>query len=154
MAETLAAIPTRAKNYATELMDSEAFDKYWPLMAQELDTVAHIWDRYYTKEYLYRAGMAGEFQTWAVGPPNEIHLVVFTKIAHYPAATILQAFLAFGNDVEGCLPSLVATLEKAVNDTGCDFCDVIGRPGWEKLLPGFKRTSVVLSKSFQHFRVQ
>lgn len=154
MAQTLATTELLTRHYRTELMDAEAFDKYWPQMARELDTVSHIWNRYYTKEYLYSAGMVGEFQTWAVGPPSEIRLVVFTKIAIYPASRILQVFLAFGNDVERCLPSLVATLEKAVNDTGCDFCDVIGRPGWEKLLPGFKKECVVLSRSFEHFMVQ
>jgi hypothetical protein len=140
--------------YQTELMTPEAFEKYWPFISSELDRVPHIWNRYYTKEYLFAAAMIGDFQVWGTGPKNQIRLVVFTRITVYPAARILQVTLAFGNDLERCLPSLVATLEKASYNAECSRCDIIGREGWLKFLPGFERTASLLSKVLEPMRIQ
>lgn len=143
------------KEYQTELMTTEAFEKYWPHISAELDRVPHIWDRYYTKEYIYTASIGTPgFDVWAVGPKDKIELVVFTKTLVYPAAVVFQVCLAIGNNVIKCLPNLIATLEYYANEAGCDRCEISGRPGWEKLLPGFKRESVTLSRPLQHFKVQ
>lgn len=140
--------------YQTEHMTNEVFELYWPHISQELDRVPHIWQRYFTKEYLYQAPLAGQFDVWGVGPDSQIRLIVYTRILDCPASRILQLTLALGNDVEACLPSLTATLEKLANDAGCQYCEIVGRLGWERLLPGFKRTEVVLTRSLEHFKVQ
>lgn len=140
--------------YQTELMTGDVFDKYWPYISAELDKVPHIWERHYTKEYIYEGALSGEFGVWGIGPRHQIRLVVFTKILDCPAARILQITLALGNDLEGCLPNLTATLEKLAKEMNCQYCEIIGREGWQKLLPEFKKTGIVLSRKLEHFKVQ
>jgi hypothetical protein len=140
--------------YKTELMTTETIERYWPFIERELDTVPHIWNMWFTKEALYLGALNGEFSVWGVGPSDQIRLVVFTRIIEYTVGRCLQVFLAFGGDMRNCLPALEGALEQLANKTGCMRCEVIGRPGWEKLLPNFKRTSVVLMRELEPFKVQ
>lgn len=140
--------------YTTELMDQEAFEKYWPYISKELDTVPHIWERWYTKESIYQMSLAGEFRVWGVGPLSQVRFVLFTQFIQYNASRTLQLTIGLGNDIENCLPSLIATLEKIANDTGCQYCEIIGRRGWKKLVPDFEEVAVLLVRKLEHFRVQ
>lgn len=142
------------EDYKTELMNVEAIDRYWPLIDKELDRVPQMWQPYYTKEFLREAALSGYFNVWGVGPSEEIHLVVFTRILEYPGAKVLRVFFAFGNHLAECLPSLTGALEKLANNTECDFCEIAGRIGWEKKVPGFKRSGVTLLRPLKQFRVQ
>jgi len=135
-------------------MDIETFQKYWPYISSELDSVPHIWRRYHTKDSICMMVMSGDTQVWGVGPKNQIRLIVFTRVLTYPASKVFQVWLAFGGDVEKCLPNLIASLERAAIDAGCQSTDIIGRPGWEKFIPGFKRQEVILSKSLDYGRMQ
>lgn len=137
----------------TELLSKEKFELYWPSISQELDTIPHVWEKWFTKESLYVDTLAGLFHVWAAGTPTSIHVVLFTKVLDYPAGRVLQLVLAFGNNIKACIPSITATLEKIANDFECRYCEIYGREGWERLLPGFKRTAVVLTKEIQPFRV-
>lgn len=140
--------------YSTVIFTPEVFDRHWPSISKELDRVPHIWDKWFTKEYIRAASLANEFSVWAVGPPECHRLIVFTKIVVYPAERVLQACFAIGNDLERCLPSLMAALESFANLAECSRCDIVGRPGWERMLPGFHRTGVVMSRDLKPFRVQ
>lgn len=140
--------------YCTELMTAEVYERYWPFIDEQLNTVPHIWAPYFTKEFLRYAVLNEDCFVWGVGTQDEMRLVVYGRVIQFPAARVLQMFLALGNDLDNCLPSLVGALEKLANVTGCEFCEVIGRPGWERKLPDFERSAVVLRKSLEHFRVQ
>lgn len=140
--------------YTTELITEDAFDRYWPLIDRELDRVPHIWKPWYTKEGLRLGALNNEFRIWGVGPHHEVHFVVFTRILQYEASKTLQLFLAFGNNIEKCIPALTATLEKLANANGCTRCEIVGRLGWGKLLPDFKLMTSTFSKELEPFKVQ
>lgn len=141
-------------DYQTELLKPDKFRLYWPRISEQLDTVPHIWSPWFTKDAIWTGSISGEFDVWCVGPPEDVRLVVFTRIVNYDAAKVFQLCFAFGNDLEKCLPSLMATLEAFANATNCVRCELVGRRGWKKFLPGFEETAVVLSRNLEHFKVQ
>lgn len=144
----------QALEYRTELMSRDKVEHYWPQISAELDKVPHIWQTWFTKEYLYAAPWNGDMNVWGVGPDDQVRMVVYTRVSIFPASRILQILLALGNDLERCLPSLEATIESFAQRTECDFCEIYGREGWIKKLKGFRKTAVVLTKKINKFTVQ
>jgi hypothetical protein len=138
----------------TEMLSNEKFERYWPRISAELDTIRHIWMKWFTKEELYDDTLSGLFTVLAAGTETEVRVVVFTRVLEYPCGRILQCFLAFGNSVKTCLPSLEAMLERMANELGCVECEIIGRRGWLKLLPEFKEQYVIMSRELKPFKVQ
>lgn len=139
--------------YRTQLMEAETYSRFWPVISAELDKVPHIWQDYYTKQYLRDVFEHKELMVWMVATGDTVRLVIYGRFLTTPQGLGLQFVLAFGRDLKVCLPSMVATFEKIANDMKCDFCEVIGRPGWEKMLPGFKRRAVVLVRSLHYSRI-
>lgn len=124
----------------------EAYETWWPDISKQLDTVPQTWNKHWTKEALFEAGMRGVVQVWGFGLPKKINLIVYTQVVEYPASKILQVILAFGNSLDSCLPTLEATFERYAQVMECDRCEVFGRGGWERKLGGrFKRDGVILS---------
>lgn len=140
--------------YQTELLRPDKFELYWPEIARQLDTVEHIWASWHTKDSIRLGVVSGAYDVWCVGPPEKVNFVVFTRIIDYDAARVLQGWLAFGNEVEKCLPNITATLEAFAHNTGCKRLEVVGRRGWTKVLKGFREEAVVLSRNLEHFKVQ
>ena len=122
---------------------SESYAKYWPQIEQALDRIPHIWASHWTKESLFECGMSGRFQVWGFGSPGLINVIIYTQIVEYPASRILQAFLAFGNSIDQAMPVIEATFEKFASIAACDACEVVGRKGWAKKLPGFKESRTI-----------
>lgn len=140
--------------YQAEHFTLDKVSYYWPMVERELEHVRHIWERWYTKEYLYNAILSGDISLWGVGPVSQIRLIVFTRIVQYPSSRVLTIFLAVGNGLKECLPSLIATLERYAQIAECTHCDVIGRPGWERLLSGFKREATIYTRVLNFQKVQ
>lgn len=131
-----------------ELLTADKFVVYWPMIEKELDRVPHIWDTWWTKDTLYDAATHGRFQVWAVGPEDQVRLVLFTQVAWYPANRILQSVCMLGNSFDECAPVLEAALTRYAIAHECAFMEVTGRPGLERALApyGMRRCGVVLSK--------
>lgn len=142
--------------YLVERLTPEKLNVYWPFIGQEMSRVPHIWEKWWTQPYLWDAAHKGIVQCWSVGPPNRVHLVVFSQILYFPANVILQVFLALGNDLEACMPVLGASLEKFAIDNGCTLVQVVGRKGWGKVLEqyGFSGETVNLFAPIQTVRIQ
>lgn len=119
-------------------------ESFWPLIAEQLDLVPHIWEPFWTREYLQRMSCAGGMQVWGCGTSDRLTMVVWTQIVHYPACRALQVVLALGSGIDEALPLLEHELQKFGQITGCEICEVIGRPGWWPKLRGlgFQRRNV------------
>lgn len=130
-----------------ERLDGSKFSYYWPTISRELDTCSQHWDWWWTKETLYGLTMDGTFQCWGAGTDTELKVIVFSRIAHYPANTILQIFLAFGNGLESVEDGLIATFERFAHETKCTLVEMYGRPGWGRKYRkiGFQRVSTVIA---------
>lgn len=133
-------------------LDEVRIMDYWPHIARELDRVPHIWQPYWTKEYLQSTVLAGGMQMWSVGTSSEVKVIVWTQIAHYPACRVLQVVLAIGNSIDEGLSALENTLHSFAQNCGCEYCEVIGRAGWWSRLKhmGFRRQNVVYVRKIEN----
>ena len=146
--------PLSPLEFEVGLLTPEKLLHYWRNIEVELDRVPHIWATYWTKDSLREGALTGRFQVWEVGTKDSVRLIVFSQFISYPACNLLSVFLALGNSLDQCLPVLEAMLEKMAHDNNCQIGQVVGRPGWERKLKGFKRTAVVLTKEVPKFGVQ
>lgn len=140
--------------YVSERLTEEKIEAYWPFISEQLDLVPHIWEKWYTKDSLFSCAMMGEYDVWASGTQADVRFIIFSRIVDCPNSRILILFLGLGNDAKKCLPSLTALLERHAMIAGCTHCDVIGRQGWEKFLPGFRKEQIILSRRLEFSRVQ
>jgi hypothetical protein len=137
------------------LFSPELIEAYWPEIVRQMRLIPHVWSRWWTIEALYEAAMRGTVQIWGVGTKDQVHVIVFTRLASYPTGLILQAFLAFGNRLIRYLPLLVATITKFALDQGCHTIEVTGRAGWGRVLDryGFRFKSVTVQLDLQMERI-
>jgi hypothetical protein len=117
---------------------------YWPDISRELDTIPQYWEPYWTKEFMYGSVMSGGWQAWGFGDVGKINVIVITQLIVYPASRVLQMVLAFGNSLDLVAPLIEATFERFAAEAECEYCEIVGRPGWERWFPRFKRVAVVL----------
>jgi|SRR5215471_4328377 len=129
------------------LLSPREIEHYWPSLCEELQKVPHIWNQCWTLDALKTGIDLGQFQLWGCGSEQKLELMLFTKSATFPAATILEVFLAVGNQLDRLLPVIVATLHRFAFENKCQRVDICGRFGWERKLReiGFRRDHVVLS---------
>jgi hypothetical protein len=124
---------------------------WWMAHLQEihiqLDSVKHIWEDYYTKDFMTAQILNEAWQAWGFGSDGKVRLLVITQIVVFPANRVLQILMALGNSLDECLPVMEATLERFANAAECGLCDAIGRPGWERKVPRFRRRAVLYSCS-------
>jgi hypothetical protein len=123
----------------------EEWTVHWPHISESLDRIPQYWSDYWTKDFINESVVIERWQAWGFGvKENDINVVVLTHICQYPANRFLQIPLAFGNQLEACLPMIEATMERFAVAAECDICEIVGRPGWERKLPRFRRYAVVL----------
>jgi len=69
-----------------------------------------------------------------------------TEITQYANKKVLIIVLAGGENMNhwGEYLKIVETYAKA---SGCDYVEIYGRPGWEKVLPAYKKSGVILRKT-------
>ena len=137
-------------------MPLEDFVCVWPQIQQEMDKVPHIWEPWYTKQHLFNCVLAGQFQVWAAGHDGSVRLFLFTQIAFYPAAKVLQGILVLGNSLDHCADAIWAATEQFARPEECTRVEILGRAGWERKLHkfGFRKMNVVLGCPVRETRIQ
>lgn len=75
----------------------------------------------------------------------EIEAVAVTEIVDYPLGRAVSIFLCTGRDRGRWLDHLV-TIEAWAREAGCRRIESWSRPGWERVLKGWKKTHVFLEK--------
>lgn len=119
--------------------------EFWPQICYELDKIPFIWETHWTKEALYECVMVGRYQVWGFGEPGFINVMVFTEIVNFPANKILRIPIIFGNSLDQALPMMEAIiLDRYAVEAGCAFCEAVGRVGWERKVPRFKKVASLL----------
>jgi hypothetical protein len=127
---------------------SEKIGGLWPRIRPFVDrALSHAGGRYAPADVL-AALLRAQMQLWvAIGGDGDdgIEAVLVTEIIDYPRRRRCNLFLSAGNALEACLEHL-PTIETWARAQGCDAIEASGRPGWERVLPGFRRTHVMLEK--------
>lgn len=154
MVQTLIESPFSETGAHVFRLSDEQYAFYWPSIERELDKVPHIWRPFWTKEYLRDIPLHQEVYVWEAGVKGAMMIVIFAQFIQTPRGNGLSFRLALGNGLDAVLPELEATFELLANMMGCDFVEVLGREGWLRKLPGFKRDYTVMSKQLRNFQVQ
>jgi hypothetical protein len=131
---------------AVRKLNGEEFERWWPDISKELDTIPHLWEIWWTKEALHDCVLGGSLQCWIAGTDGVAELVVFTMVSAYPSGSILRSILLFGRGIDEYLGVLDATFEDFARQMGAKVIQVEGRPGWEPRLKklGFGRRQIVM----------
>ena len=83
---------------------------------------------------------SGEFQFWC----SESSCVV-TTIDIFPRIKQLTVIIGAG-DLKEINDHIRPIIEEWARSIGCDTMLIMGRPGWQRALEGYRRTAVVLEK--------
>jgi hypothetical protein len=82
----------------------------------------------------------GEYQFWASNDS-----CVVTTIDIFPRIKQLTVIIGAG-DLKEIDDVIRPTIEAWARSIGCDTMLIMGRPGWQRALEGYRRTAVVLEK--------
>jgi hypothetical protein len=68
-----------------------------------------------------------------------------TQLHEYPAGRVLRLWLAGGDldELRGLHDSIA---ERYAREQGCVRIEIEGRPGWERVFQGYRKTRVILTK--------
>lgn len=136
------------------LMPVDEYVRFWPQIEAELDKVPHIWEDYFTKDYLREVPFHQELMVWCTLDKGAVMMVIFAQFIEVPRGKGICFLLALGQGLDEALPQLESTYEHLGQVMECDFVEVRGRRGWLKKLPGFKEDYTVMSRQLRNFRVQ
>lgn len=114
----------------------------WPLIAP---AVAVSGGRY-TQE-MVQAGLAsGKSMLWAWFADGGMKAAVITEINDHPSVRICDLLFCGGREMPTWLTPMLEAIEDHARGLGCSRMAVVGRAGWERMLPGYRRTMVVCEK--------
>jgi hypothetical protein len=112
------------------------FDRCSPYIQLALDRdigtheLPDVWDLLVT----------GKAQLWPL--PNS---AVVTVLEYFPRKIVLRYWLC-GGELKECLP-IQDTIETWARSAGATLALIGGRQGWLGVLPGFKKTAVLMTKA-------
>ena len=118
-------------------------DEMWPAIEPLVRAGLEFGDGRWAPEDIRAALTEGAQQLWIDGDP--MRAICVTEIIRYPQQRRCNIFLLAGQDLDAWIWQL-SILEAWAREKGCKAMELHGRPGWERILPGYDRTAVVLRK--------
>lgn len=85
-------------------------------------------------------------QLWSYHDGENFRGVVATRIHTNAVGKVCSMWVCIGVDAEELMGGMHAEIERWARGIGCYAIEIVGRPGWQKMLPGYRRTAVVLEK--------
>jgi hypothetical protein len=131
---------------------SRRVEALWPAICPFVRRALDHAEGRYAAEDVLDALLKGQMQLW-VATGNGIEAILVTEIVDYPRQRRCNLFLSAGHALEACLDHL-GEIEAWARARGCDAIEAGGRPGWERVLPGFRRTHVLLEKDLRNAEQQ
>ena len=110
----------------------------WPNVVEHLRKVPR--PGYELEDILARL-VARDAQLWIAGDP--VMAAVVTELNQLPRQLVCTVWLCGGENVLKWWEPMKSTIIKWAKDNGCSAVEIIGRPGWERLLK-VNRTQVVM----------
>lgn len=85
-------------------------------------------------------------QIWSYYDGERFRGVVATRIHTNTVGKVCSLWVCIGIDAVELMEGVHAEIERWARSIGCYALEIVGRPGWQKALPGYHRTAVVLEK--------
>lgn len=99
----------------------------------------------YDSEDVFNRIKEGYWTLWVVHENIELKAVLITQFIHYPKLKELQIIMCVGEDHKEWY-SLVHKMEEYAKLTGCKKLTAVTRPGWEKVMVGYKKSHIYLER--------
>lgn len=142
--------PSRRKLYT---LDDDRIDRYWEEIEKLLGEVPMFYDLY-DPQWVYCQAKMGGLQIWALSD-GEIQGIVITQINIFPRAKVFQILAAAGKLMLRFVEESDATFEWIAREAGCEFVQVLARPGLARKLKGRGLwTGIVMTKRIGTERAQ
>ena len=129
-------------------IDKSKIDAYWPRVSPLLWKVIKRSERYCMDEILNEL-RTGKSQLTICENGEIIELILITCIVPYANKKVLSIFMIAGLDLNYWIKFL-PQVEVWGKSMGCKSVEIIGRPGWQRLLKDqkYELTDVILRKDF------
>jgi hypothetical protein len=92
----------------------------------------------------------GKAQLWVAGDGDTIDGIVVTTITQYPQRKECFIWLLAGERGSAyswmTINDMLGEIEAWAKALGCDLVSLEGRSGWERVLPEYEKTKVILEK--------
>lgn len=125
--------------------------KFWPLAVGFINKSLD-YQSDYDEVAVYRNLVVGEMLLWMVFEPQPtpespavIRAAVVTKFLQYPLTKVCLIFGLGGDGIHDWIHLLPEKIEPWAKAQGCNYIELRGREGWERML-GWAREAVVLRK--------
>jgi len=89
--------------------------------------------------------IAGRMQLWIAGQPGRLSMACITEVQKRPRATVGVVVYIAGAHRERWLHFL-PVVEQWMREQGCTRIEAWCRRGWERVLPQFRKTHVLMEK--------
>lgn len=97
------------------------------------------------EEVLAQARRA-DCQLWSYHDGVQFRGLVATRIHTTLIGRICSLWICIGLDAPELMHGVHQEIETWARNLGCHALEIVGRAGWQKVLPGYTRTAVVLEK--------
>lgn len=100
-------------------------------------------------EDVIRQAKDSDCQLWSYYDGERFRGVVATRIHQNTVGKVCSMWVCIGIDATDLMDGVHAEIEQWARKIGCYALEIVGRPGWQKMLPGYRRVAVVLEKRLQ-----
>lgn len=117
---------------------AEQIGEVWPEVLPQIEILAGRSDGSHTPADIFHKLVRGECQLWR----HELGIVI-TSLAVYPQNTACVIWGLAGHDIKAWIEEAEATISAWARYHDCVALELHGRRGWEKLLPHWKRRTLM-----------
>lgn len=123
-------------------------DRTWPLVSALFESAYAEMDMFLPDVPTWLK--SGDGLLWIVAEDDRILTALTTSVEERPSGLTMLLVANGGEKIERWLHHLAEVEEYYAKEKGCGKVRCIGRPGWQKVLPGFAVKAVSLEKALGH----
>lgn len=123
------------------LIPTGHIEQVWPLAEPWIEKACRRIKKFSAQDVKHWL-LVGENQLWL---DSEAKAVIVSQIAVYPNKKTFYINIATGKDRESWQGDIVL-LEAWAKSQGCQSMELVARPGWKRILKGYRMTHVFLER--------
>jgi hypothetical protein len=125
----------------------DALTQHWPLIEPHLRRFEHE-TRTTSAETILAQAQNAEAQVWGYQRGGDLRGVCVTRVHEHARGRYCTVWVLVGT-FDGRLRAGLDILESWARSLGCVSMEVIGRPGWARVLHDYRPRALVLEKSLR-----
>lgn len=140
---------------ALHLVAPSRVAELWPFAIGNIQRALDWGDGEFTADDLLEGLIDGKMQLWLSHRDHVVDAVCVTQIVTYPRVRSCIVLLVGGEPGAGlaAVRHGVATIEDFARRAGCDALELVGRQGWERVLPiGWEKRAILMRKELRDGR--